>query len=346
LAKVSSRTRADIGVGIVGVGYWGPNLVRVFDQLPNCQIIKICDKKPGRLQYIRDRFPHLGLTDDYHDLLDSSHIDAIVIATPVSTHHALAMAALRTGKHVFVEKPLAATSTEAEAMVKLAARQGLVMATGHIFVYHPAVTAMKTAIERGEIGQLCYAESSRVNLGPPASKVNVIWDLAVHDISILVYLWDQEPVEVTAYGRRFLHPTLIDVAFLHLCFADGSMGQHHVSWLSPAKVRRLFVAGTEGSLKFDDTATDGKLRVIDQGVDSRIGLKDDAVVELYYKPGEVHVPKLSTGEPLKIECQHFLDCVRKGHRPLADGVAGLNVVKILEAADRSIARDSEPVRLT
>ncbi len=345
-ATFSGQLAADIGIGIVGVGYWGPNLVRVFDQLADCQIIKVCDMKPGRLQYIRDRFPDLELTDDYQDLLGSSHIDAVVIATPVSTHHTLAMEALRAGKHVFVEKPLAATSTEAEAMVKLAARQGLVVATGHIFVYHPAVTAMKKTIERGEIGQICYAESSRVNLGPPASKVNVIWDLAVHDVSILIYLFGQHPVEVTAYGRRFVHPTLTDVAFIHLCFADGTMAQHHVSWLSPNKVRRFFVAGTGASMIFDDTKSSGKLTMFDQGVDSRIGLGDEEVVELYYKPGEVYVPKLSTVEPLKIECQHFLDCVRKEHRPLANGVAGLNVVKILEAADCSIAQDSKPVRLT
>ena len=334
-----------LGIGIVGAGYWGPNLIRNFDGLSDCQVRWVCDKKPGRLRYVRERWPHIPLTEDYDEVLKDSTVDAVVIATPVSTHHALATAALEAGKHVFVEKPLAATSEQAQRIVELADLQERVLATGHIFVYHPAVAAMKATIEQGDIGQPCYAESGRVNLGPPASEVDVIWDLAVHDVSILLYLWGQEPVEVIAYGRRFLHSTLIDVAFLHLRFADGSMAQHHVSWLSPEKVRRFFVAGAEGSLKFDDTATEGKLRVIDQGVDSRIGLKDDEVKELYYRPGQVIVPDIPDDEPLRLECQHFLDCIHSGHRPRADGRAGLAVVRVLEAAERSIAEGSRPISL-
>ena len=333
-----------LGVATVGAGYWGPNLIRNFDSLTDCQVRWVCDKKPGRLRYVHERWPHIPLTEDYGEALKDPTVDAVVIATPVTTHHALATAALEAGKHVFVEKPLAATSEQAQRIVELADRQERVLATGHIFVYHPAVAAMKAAIEQGDIGQPCYAESGRVNLGPPASEVDVIWDLAVHDVSILLYLWDQEPAEVIAYGRRFLHPTLTDVAFLYLRFADGSMAQHHVSWLSPEKVRRFFVAGTDGSLKFDDTADD-KLRVIDQGVDSRIGLEDDEVKELYYRPGEITVPELSDDEPLRVECEHFLDCVRSGHRPRADGRAGLAVVRILEAAARSIAEGSRPIPL-
>jgi len=334
-----------LNVAIVGAGYWGPNLIRNFDSLADCRVRWVCDKKPGRLRYVHERWPHIPLTEDYNEILRDPSVDAIIVATPVSTHQPLAMAALNAGKHVFVEKPLAATSEQAQAIVELAKREERVLATGHIFVYHPAVAAMKTAIERGEIGKLCYAESGRVNLGPPASEVDVIWDLAVHDISILLYLWGQGPVEVIAYGRRFLHPTLIDAAFLHLHFADGSMAQHHVSWLSPEKVRRFFVAGTEGSLKFDDTVAEGKLRVIDQGVDSRIGLKDDEVKELYYRPGQVIVPELPKDEPLRIECQHFLDCIRNGQTPRADGQAGLAVVRVLEAAERSIAEGSKPISL-
>ena len=336
---------ATIAVAIVGAGYWGPNLIRNFESLTDCQVRWVCDRKPGRLRYVHERWPHIPLTEDYAEVLKDPAVDAIVIATPVSTHHTLATPALEAGKHVFVEKPLAATSEQAQGIVELADHKERVLATGHIFVYHPAVAAMKATIEEGGFGQPCYAESGRVNLGPPASEVDVIWDLAVHDVSILLYLWDQEPVEVIAYGRRFLHPRLIDVAFLHLRFADGSMAQHHVSWLSPEKVRRFFVAGTEGSLKFDDTATDGKLRVIDQGVDSRIGLKDDEAKELYYRPGEVIVPELPKDEPLRLECQHFLDCIRSGHCPRADGRAGLTVVRVLEAAERSIAEGSQPTPL-
>lgn len=337
------RQREAVGVGIIGAGYWGPNLIRNFNSLPGCHVRWVCERKSGRLQYVHERWPHIPVTEDHTEILKDPSVDAIIIATPVSTHCALATAALEAGKHVFVEKPLAATSEEARRIVQLADGKERVLASGHIFVYHPAVAAMKAAIAHGDIGQLCYAESGRINLGPPASEVDVIWDLAVHDISILLYLWNQEPVEVASYGRCFRHPTLTDVAFLHLRFADGSMAQHHVSWLSPEKVRRFFVTGTKGSLLFDDVAIANKLRIIDQGIDSRIGLKDDEVKELYYRPGQLIVPALSNDEPLCLECQHFLDCVRTGHRPRADGQAGLSVVHVLEAAERSIAEGSRPM---
>jgi len=204
---------------------------------------------------------------------------------------------------------------------------------------------MKELVQEGKIGSLCYAESSRVNLGPPASEVDVIWDLATHDLSITYYLWGRLPVEVVAYGRRFLHPTLIDAAFLHLHFDDGSMAVHHVSWLSPEKVRRYFVAGRDGSFVFDDTLVDGKLRQIDQGIDSRVGLKDDEVKDLFYRPGSVSHPELQSIEPLYSSCGEFLSSIRSGAIPRADAEAGVAVVRMLEAAEESIAEGSSPVVL-
>lgn len=334
-----------IGVAIVGAGYWGPNLVRNFSSLSDCKLLWVCDKKPGRLQFIHERFPDIPLTDDYEKVLRDRAVEAVVIATPVSTHRDCALAALEAGKHVFIEKPLASTSEQAEEIVRMGKGGGHAVAVGHIFVYNAAVAKMKELIAEGQVGKLCYAESSRVNLGPPASEVNVIWDLAVHDVSILLYLWGQQPIEVTAYGGRYIHPTLLDVAFLHLRFADGSTAQHHVSWLSPEKVRRFFVAGTRGSLSFDDTLETGKLRQIDQGVDSRIGAKDGESKELFYGPGQVRIPDLISIESLRAECQHFLDCIRNGDKPRADGEDGLALVRILEAADKSIARGSIPVKL-
>ncbi|MEM4409100.1 MAG: Gfo/Idh/MocA family oxidoreductase [Candidatus Caldarchaeum sp.] len=335
-----------IGVAIIGAGYWGPNLIRTFMSLPDCQLRWVCDKKPGRLQYVHEKWPNIPLTDDYRTVLSDPRVDAVVIATPISTHYPLATEALEMGKHVLVEKPLATTSAEAQSLVEQAERLRRIIATGHIFVYHPAVVAMKTLIQQNAIGDLCYVESSRVNLGPPASERNVVWDLAVHDISIVFYLWGREPLEVIAYGRRFRHPRLTDVAFLSLHFADGSFTQHHVSWLCPEKVRRFFVVGTRGSLLFDDTLPHGKLRFIDQGIDSRIDLKDEEAKELYYQPGQVIVPELPPEEPLHVECQHFLDCIRTGQRPRADGYAGLAVVRILEAAEESIATGAQPIRLS
>ena len=332
-------------VGVLGAGYWGPNLIRTFDSLPECELAYVCDQRPGRLQYIGERFPHVTLTDRYDDLLRDPSLDAVAVVTPVSTHRRLAEAALRAGKHVFVEKPLAATSADAAALVEAAAAAGRVLATGHIFVYHPAVSRIREMVQAGELGRLCYADSGRVNLGPPASEVDVIWDLAVHDVSILLSLVGQEPTEVQVEGRRYLHPTLTDLAFITLRFADGFVAQHHVSWLSPVRVRRFSLTGTEGSATFDDARTEGKLQVSDRGEDTRIGAKDTDAKELFYRPGEIRTPELPDSPPLTVEASHFLECIRTGRAPMADGRAGLAVVRVLEAAAQSVAQGGQPVRL-
>lgn len=334
-----------VGVAIVGAGYWGPNLIRNFGGFDDSEVLWVADQKPGRRQYVREKFPDIPVTEDLGAVLADPRVGAVVVATPVSTHHAIAMAALEADKHVMIEKPMAATSGEARELVDVAQRAGKVLAVDHLFVHNPAIARMKELADAGAIERLCYAESSRVNLGPPASEVDVVWDLATHDLSITYALWDRLPVEVTAYGRRFLHPNLIDVAFLHLRFADDSLAVHHVSWLSPERVRRYFLAGTGGSFVFDDTVAEGKLKQIDQGVDSRIGLKDDEVKDLFYKPGVVRHPELQPVEPLAASCGDFIRCVLTGATPRSDGRAGLAVVRMLEAAERSIAEGSRPVRL-
>ncbi len=342
---MTMKLDSSLGVAVVGAGYWGPNLIRVFDQIDGCHVSWVCDKQQGRLEFIRERHPHLALTRDFERVLSDPGTDAVVIATPVATHHALALAALRAGKHVFVEKPLAAHSALAREIVQVAEQAQRVLAVGHIFVAHPAIARMRELIAAGTIGRLCYLESSRVNLGPPASEVNVIWDLAVHDVGILLYLWDQMPVEVAAYGSRYLHPSLIDAAFLILRFADGSMAHHHVSWLSPEKVRQVMVAGTRGTFKFDDTLAQGKLRLLDLGEDNRVGRGAQENKELYYKPGQVTALEVPALEPLRVECEEFTAAIRSGTHPRADGKAGVAVVRVLEAADESLRGNGVPVRL-
>ena len=334
-----------IKVGIVGAGYWGPNLIRTFNEIDNCKVSWVCDLKEGRRRYVRERFPAISVTDRLDRIMADDDVDAVVIATPVSTHHSIALAALRAGKHVWVEKPLANTVSEAGEILQEAEARGLVLATDHLFVYNPAIAKAKELISQGEIGELCYAESGRVNLGPPASEVDVVWDLATHDLAISYYLWGESPVEVVAYGHRFNHPKLIDVAFIHLHFEDGSTAIHHVSWLCPQKTRRYFIAGKMGSLVFDDTQVEKKLCFIDQGVDSRISAKDDDVKELFYRPGEVSYPTFGQVEPLRAACENFLKCIGNGEKVRADGMAGLAVVKMLEAVDRSIAKGSISVQL-
>jgi len=335
----------EIGVAIIGAGYWGPNLIRNFDAAEGCRIVWVCDQKEGRRLYVRERFPNLSVTDDFESVLKDERVDAVVIATPVSTHRHVGLCALQAGKHVWIEKPLAASASSATALVTEAEARGLILATDHLFVYNPAISKAKDIITLGEIGKLCYAESGRVNMGPPASEVDVIWDLATHDLAISYYLWGRKPMEIVAYGRRFQHPKLLDMAFIHAHFEDGSTAVHHVSWLCPEKTRRYFVAGKKGSLMFDDTRAEKKLRFIDQGIDSRIGAKDDEVKDLFYKPGEVSFPALDPVEPLRAASEHFLDCIRKGRRPRADGKAGLAVVEMLEAAERSISEGSISIKL-
>jgi predicted dehydrogenase len=334
-----------VNLAVVGAGYWGPNLVRNFLEISDCAVLWICDEKKGRLKYVQDRWPHIPVTSDFKTVINDPRVDAVVLATPMTTHHALGIAALNQDKHVFIEKPLATSSVDAGELVELANKRGLIIATGHLFVFHPAVSTMRTLLENDSIGALCYAESSRVNLGPPNARDNVIWDLAVHDISILLHLWRKKAIEVNAVGRRFRHPRLIDTAFINVKFEDDTFSQHHVSWLSPDKIRRFFVAGAKGVLSFDDTAMT-KLKVIGLGEDSRVGLKDDEVKDLYYKPDKIHAPEIKAAEPLRVECEHFVSCVKDEIQPVANGESGLAVVKILEAAQNSIIRNSIPIALS
>ncbi len=335
-----------IHVGVVGAGWWGPNVIRSLLSLPNCQLVRVCDSRPGRLQYVRERFPQVELTVDYDELLSDSRLDAIFIVTPIPSHRDLAVRALESGRHVFVEKPLAATSQQASEMVELAAARRCLLAVGHLFVHHPAVVRLREELAAGSLGRLCYLHSERVNLGPPDAEVSVVWDLAVHDVAVALDLAGQQPAEVVAYGSCYVRPALVDMALLVLRYPNGVLSHHHVSWLSPNKVRRLFVAGTDGSALFDLTRESQPLSLFGQGFDSRIGARDDQAVELKYGAGEVRVPELPPVEPLKAECADLIDCIENGRQPRADGLAGLRVVQILEAAERSIAAGSRPIEMT
>jgi predicted dehydrogenase len=245
-----------------------------------------------------------------------------------------------------VEKPLAATAEQAQEIVECAAASSRTLAVGHLFVHHPAIVRLREEITAGGLGRLCTMASERVNLGPPASEVDVLWDLAVHDLAIALYLSDQRPVEVVAYAGRYVHPSLLDMALVVLRYSDGALSHHHVSWLSPHKVRRFFAAGTAGSALFDGRQEPKALTLFDQGYDSRIGASDDQAIDLKYGTGQVRVPDLPDIEPLRAECQHFLECIETGRQPRAGGLAGLQVLQILDAAERSVALGSMSPSLT
>lgn len=332
-----------MGIGVIGVGYWGPNLVRNYSEIEDCNLKWVCDLSEPRREYIHQQWPDMKLTDDYQDILNDEAVDAVVVATPVETHFDIAMAVLNAGKHLFVEKPMTASSEDDLKLLDLAERQGLKIGTGHIYIYHPAVIKMREIIREQKIGRPYYAYSIRMNPAPSHGNVEVIWDLAVHDISIALYLWDQIPVRVRASGGAFAHDSRVDVATIELYFSDNTMTYHHVGWLTSDRERSFFLAGTKGSMKFDDTL-DEKLQITGPAVDTRKDVSAQTG-HIFYAPGKTEVAKLSNDEPLKKECEDFVHVVLNGGLMESDGLLGHSVVRILEAASFSVSNGGEMVVL-
>lgn len=327
--------KAKVRIGIIGVGYWGPNLVRNFSQIEESEVVWVSDLSDDRLEYISGLHPDVRTTKNFEDILKDKSIDAVVVATPLETHFDVARRVIDAGKHIFIEKPMTRTSSEAAFLVRQAEKQNIKIGTGHIFVYHPAITKLKEVLSEQQIGIPCYAHSSRMNPVPSHGNVDVIWDLAVHDISITLYLWGRIPERVRASGGRFVHGDRTDTAMLELYFPDGTFAYHHVGWLCSEKVRSFFIGGQRGSVVFDDTAKD-KIRVVGSAVDSRL----DAAAQkghIAYNTGEVRVIELAHDEePLKRECSNFIRTIQNRERMISDGQFGTEVVLVLEAASRSI----------
>ncbi|TET50588.1 MAG: Gfo/Idh/MocA family oxidoreductase [Anaerolineales bacterium] len=323
-------------IGVIGCGYWGPKLARNFHQLGESQLAWVCDKRVDRLEHVKQLYPQVRTTEDYRDML-ASDVDAVVVATPVCHHHPLALAALRAGKHVLVEKPIAASVQEAEEIVAEGERLDRVVMVGHTFEYNAAVETMKKIIGSGELGRIYYINATRVNLGLFQPDINVVWDLAPHDVSILLFALGLDPDEVSARGgicvqrEKGIH----DVAYLTLYFPNGVLADVRVSWLDPCKIRRYTVVGSEKMLVYDDIAED-KILIYDKGVD--VPPHSDTVEEFHlsYRHGDGTPYDVPWVEPLKAECRHFLDCIRERQEPRSSGRVGLKVVKVLEAAQRSL----------
>jgi predicted dehydrogenase len=329
-----------IKVGVVGVGYWGPKLARNFHQCPGAELRWACDLRLDRLQHVSHLYPAVRLTQDYAELL-RSYVDAVCVATPVSTHYPLALAALKAGKHVLVEKPLAASLAEAEEIVAEGRKRGLTVMVGHTFVYNPAVVAMQHIIARHYLGDVYYVDAARVNLGLFQPDINVVWDLAPHDISILIYVLGMEPESVSARGGIFVQRQkgLHDVAYLAFYFPNGLLAQVRVSWLDPCKIRRYTVVGSERMLVYDDVDPQNKLSIYDRGVDMPPYSDTEEEFHLSYRTGAATPYPIEWVEPLRVECEHFVDCIRHGTEPRSGGEAGLQVVRVLEAAQRSLLND-------
>lgn len=342
--SVSSTVR----IGVIGTGRWGPNLVRCLRDASGVEVAVICDADPGRLGQLGRRYPAVPTCTDVAVVLGDPAIDAVMIATPADTHQPLAHAALLADKHVFVEKPIATDVAGARRLVETAEQRGRILMSGHVFLYNPAVRELRERSGRSEFGGLRYMYSRRTNLGPVRGDVHAGWDLAAHDVSIFLYLKGESPREVTASAQSFIRAEVPDVVFATLYFADGTVAHLHTSWLDPQKVRQVILVGSAQMLVFDDMNLLEPLRIYHKGWRREEASAGEVVdsfggFHVVLIQGDVVIPSLSTGEPLRLECEAFLEAIRSGRQPLSDGPFGLEVVRVLEAIDRSIAADSRRV---
>jgi len=328
-----SAEHADpLRVGVVGLGYWGPNLARNLAAIPGCTLQWLCDPSAQARERLARSFPSARATGDLGELLDDPRLDAIVLATPVPTHAELAIRVAEAGKHCFVEKPLATNAADAEAAVAAAASAGKTLMVGHLLEYHPAVGRLKELIDSGELGALYYLYGNRLNLGKLREDENALWSLGAHDVSVVLHLIDEEPEECLAHGASYVRAGVQDVVFCFLRFPSGVSAHLHLSWLDPHKERRLTVVGARRMATFDDMLLEGKLAVYDKGFD------EDARSwgEYIARSGDIFSPRISNAEPLRIECEHFLECIRTGATPRSDGLSGLRVVRVLQELQRSL----------
>ena len=335
--------RGLVRVGVIGYGYWGPNIVRNFNAVDGCEVVSICDKSPAALRRAGQTYPAVSLTTDFADVLKATDIDAVAVITPVWTHYELAKAALQNGKHVFVEKPFTSTSQQAEELIELAYRRNLKIMVDHTFLFSGAVRKIRELVDNGTLGSLYYFDSSRVNLGLFQHDVSVVWDLAPHDLSIMDYIIEQKAEAVVATGANHLNG-LADMAFVTVSFPGTTIAHVNVNWLSPVKVRTTLIGGTEKMLVWNDLEPDEKIKVYDKGVKIT---QRESVYELLvsYRSGDVWSPKVEQTEALKHEAAYFIDCLVNDRMPMNDGASGLRVVRLLEAAEESLKNRGRLVQL-
>lgn len=337
-------------IGVIGCGYWGPNLIRNFAENEGARVTWLCDLDSERLVAMGRRYPLASTTEDYRALLKDPGLDAVVIATPVASHFLFAREALEAGKHVLVEKPFTASVREAEVLTGMARDKGLTLMVDHTFVYTGAVRKIKEIIEQGELGDLLYFDSTRINLGLFQNDINVVWDLAPHDLSIMDFLLSREPETVLATGSCHIEQGIENIAYLMLKFSDAFIAHFHFNWLSPVKIRHTLIAGSRKMIVYDDIEPTEKVRVYDSGVTANRNLDSSETEDPYqklvsYRTGDVWIPKLDSTEALHYVCKEFLAAIRTGRRPLTDGMAGLRIVRLLEAAQASIDAGGTPVKL-
>jgi predicted dehydrogenase len=335
-------TAATIRFGVAGLGYWGPNIVRALHELPNAEVVAVCDPDSEKVAKVARRYPNLATTTSFEDLLTDA-VDAVAIATPISAHYMLARASLEAGKHVLVEKPMAGSLTEGQALVTTAKDRGLVLMPAHTFLYSPPVNAVRNLIRSGELGEIYFVSTSRVNLGLHQPDVSVIWDLGPHDFSILRHWLDEGPSEVSAVTRSCIVPGIPDIAFVNMAFPSGTVVHCELSWLAPSKLRRTAIVGSRKMVVYDDTSTE-PVRVFDSGAD----LPDPETFGQYkltYRTGDIVSLKIDPTEPLALELADFCRGIQTGSEMVSSGDVGLGVIEVIEAVERSLANGGIPIRV-
>ena len=332
-----------IKAGVVGAGYWGPNIIRNLHQIPSCEVAVCCDLDDKRLAHMKSLYPTVATTTNYDDLVNDPTIDAVAVCTHVSAHYPLAKKALEAGKHVLVEKPLTANVVDARELVDLANKNGSVLMVDHTFEYTAGVNKMKEIIESGVMGDVLYVHCSRLNLGIFQRDINVVWDLAPHDLSVILYATGLKPRSVRTVGMKLLHPKVEDVAFVTINCGEHSSAVIHVSWVDPLKVRKVSVVGTKQMLVYDDLDPLAKIQIYDKGVDNPPHYDTFGEFLCSYHYGDIHMPCLKEAEPLSVMCKHFLDCIESGKTPRSSGESGLRMVKLLAASDESVAANGAEI---
>lgn len=325
-----------LNVGIVGCGYWGPNLVRNFNSVPDCRVQVVCDTNPSRLAHIARLYPDVATNTQFAALLNGAALDAVVIATPAPLHYPLARQALEANKHVFIEKPMATSSRDCEELVRLAERKHRTLMVGHTFLYSAPVRKIKQIVDAGDLGPICYISSRRLNLGLFQKDINVVWDLAPHDISVICYVMGQVPCAVNCQGHAHVTPNVEDVTNMTMQFPSGGFATVHNSWLDPRKVREMTIVGTRRMIVYDDLEPLQKIRIYDVRVETPPHYDTFAQFQFSYHYGDMYAPRLEQDEALKTECEHFVECIRTGATPLSGGDAGRDLVRVLEAASTSL----------
>jgi len=337
------RDTSTLKIGVIGYGYWGPNVVRNFHNAPGATVTAVCDMNPAALLRVRRAYPSMIVTNNPDDILNSPEIDAVAVVTPISYHFPLAKKALENGKHVFVEKPFTATTEQAEQLIDLAARRNLQIMVDHTFLFTGAVRKIRELIDTGVLGNLYYYDSTRVNLGLFQHDANVVWDLAPHDLSIIDYLIGDAPDAIVATGEKHVNGTE-DMAFVTMHFPNKVIAHLNVNWLSPVKVRTTMVGGEKRMIVWNDLEADEKIKIYDKGIE-RTGSGSGYELRVSYRAGDLWVPRIEQVEALKVETEYFVECVFNGKTPINDGAAGLRVVRMLEAIDESLANNGRSVRV-